>query len=265
MNDDIAKGFDDGKEQSLGIRLEKVERVPSCLAFHLAGYIDAYNHHYFQQKVAMAIEAGFTRLVLDMRGINFIGSTGVGGGDRAATDAMAPETLAYVCRRQTAPNPRLEVAPLLGPLGATAAIDLSDGLASDAEHLCRQSGVGIRIEAARLPVAPATAAAGRVRLEVRLVAVTPTPSVASIAPYTRALVAYTYEVTRVLAGDCRQPRILVAHWAIRDRQILDLGKQVGGTYVLEVEPFEARPELEGERLLMDTDEFHLPLYYEPGP
>ena len=79
MNNDIVKGFDDGKEQSLGIRLEKVDRVPSCLALHLAGYIDAYNHHYFQQKVAMAIEAGFSRLVLDMRGINFIGSTGVGG------------------------------------------------------------------------------------------------------------------------------------------------------------------------------------------
>ncbi len=79
MNNDIVPGFDDGKEQSLGIRLEKVELVPNCLVLHLTGYIDAYNHHYFQQKVAMAIEAGYTRLILDMRGINFIGSTGVGG------------------------------------------------------------------------------------------------------------------------------------------------------------------------------------------
>lgn len=79
MNSDIVKGFDEGKDGSLKIQLEKVERVPGCLALHLSGYIDAYNQHYFQQKATMAVEEGFTRLILDMRGVNFIGSTGVGG------------------------------------------------------------------------------------------------------------------------------------------------------------------------------------------
>ena len=79
MNNDIVKGFDEEKEASLKIRLEKIGEVPNCLLMHLVGYIDAYNNHHFQKKVAMVIEAGFTRLVLDMRGINFIGSTGVGG------------------------------------------------------------------------------------------------------------------------------------------------------------------------------------------
>ena len=79
MNNDIVKGFDEGKDEGLKIRLEKIERVPGCLVLHLVGYIDAYNQHYFQQKATMAVEAGFTRLILDMRGVNFIGSTGVGG------------------------------------------------------------------------------------------------------------------------------------------------------------------------------------------
>lgn len=61
-----------------------------------------------------------------------------------------------VVQRQQRPSPRLEVAPLLGRAGATAAIDISDGLAADAGHIARQSGVGLRIDAERLPVAEAT-------------------------------------------------------------------------------------------------------------
>ena len=57
--------------------------------------------------------------------------------------------------RQTRPEPRVEWGALLGERGlATALIDLSDGLSSDLAHLCRESGVGARVEAARLPVDP---------------------------------------------------------------------------------------------------------------
>jgi thiamine-monophosphate kinase len=71
---------------------------------------------------------------------------------------LPPEHRQTVLARQRWPEPRLEIGPLLGARGATAAIDLSDGLASDVRHICRASGVGVRIEASQIPVAPATLA-----------------------------------------------------------------------------------------------------------
>jgi thiamine-monophosphate kinase len=87
-----------------------------------------------------------------------------------AFGGLDPADRFMVIARQLTPEPRLAVAPLLGPLGAHgralaeagahAAIDVSDGLAADAGHICAQSRVGMRIEAARLPIDPAAARVG---------------------------------------------------------------------------------------------------------
>ena len=52
-------------------------------------------------------------------------------------------------------RPRIELARGLAAAGAvTSMIDLSDGLSRDVGHLCRQSGVGVVIDAERVPIHP---------------------------------------------------------------------------------------------------------------
>jgi thiamine-monophosphate kinase len=58
--------------------------------------------------------------------------------------------------RHRRPEPRVGWGALLGEERlATAMIDISDGLSSDLSHLCRESRVGARIDAARIPADPA--------------------------------------------------------------------------------------------------------------
>lgn len=77
---------------------------------------------------------------------------------------VSGEDEAALVGRYRQPEPRVSVGPRL--IGfAHAALDVSDGLMADLTHLCEVSGVGARIEVARLPLSPA---AGRVAGEPAL-------------------------------------------------------------------------------------------------
>jgi thiamine-monophosphate kinase len=83
--------------------------------------------------------------------------TGPLGGSKAALAALRrgqaadPVALARLQR----PVPRLLEGSTAAAAGASAMIDLSDGLSSDLAHICRASGVGARLEASAIPVGPA--------------------------------------------------------------------------------------------------------------
>jgi anti-anti-sigma factor len=77
-NNDIVPGFDDEKDDSLKIKLEKVESTDKCLILSLTGYIDTYNSNFFQKRVQKAIDAGYIKLIFQCGSLNYVSSTGIG-------------------------------------------------------------------------------------------------------------------------------------------------------------------------------------------
>ena len=105
----------------------------------------------------------------------------------------------------------------------------------------------------------------RITIRAECVEVSATPDPAAIAPYRRALVTHQYKVVEVLDGTIAEPEFLAARWAIMDGAVLsDAAVAVGQTLTLTVEPFEEHPELQGERVIMETSGLDLAMFYEVG-
>ena len=121
----------------------------------------------------------------------------------------------------------------------------------------------------RVRVADAAAAAisdageSRVVLEVRARHDVELPTPASIAPYREGLVALEYDVVAVVEGQLDVPVIAITHWVIRDgRTVAGAERPAGQALRLELSSYDTRQELEGKRLVMETTDLTLPLFYD---
>ncbi|HAH60946.1 MAG TPA: anti-sigma F factor antagonist, partial [Treponema sp.] len=77
-SNNLVPGFNEEKDDSLKISLEKIDEISNGLCIYLNGYIDTYNSNFFQKKIQKVVESGFINLIFNCSSLNYVSSTGIG-------------------------------------------------------------------------------------------------------------------------------------------------------------------------------------------
>ncbi len=102
----------------------------------------------------------------------------------------------------------------------------------------------------------------RLVVEANLLEKVKTPPIDRLGTYRRCLVEYVYEVKKVVKGNLKAKKIIVAHWAIMDMKVLPEKRSKNTTYRLSIESWEQHPQLQGELIETYLGEFGLPVFYD---
>lgn len=200
-----------------------------------------------------------------------------------AATAVPQKSFHLVVKHQPAEASQPFIAFVEGeviPLTATAALKLpvsttlafgggwNGGLLNIAlyDRLFTDEDIIANAEAARTRIASFPPAPTRVKLMGRLVEVSALPTPEGIAPYTGSLVAYVYEVEKVLSGEFTAPKVLVKHWCMLDQKVAEgFPREVGKSYELTLEREADHAHLKGERVMDDTTAFDLEAWFDVAP
>ena len=77
-NNDLVPGFNDERDDSLRITLDKIPDVDKGLIVYLNGYIDTYNSSFFQKRIQKVVDSGYVNLIFNCSSLNYVSSTGIG-------------------------------------------------------------------------------------------------------------------------------------------------------------------------------------------
>jgi len=77
-NNNVIVGFNDEKNDDLKIKIDVYRNNPKIIIVYAIGCIDTYSTPFFQKKMNLIIKEGFNNIVLNMSGLNYMSSTGVG-------------------------------------------------------------------------------------------------------------------------------------------------------------------------------------------
>ncbi len=133
---------------------------------------------------------------------NHVYVTGQFGAPGAALDRLLRGESAGAFRERFAnPSARIVEARWLADRGATAAIDVSDGLVADLRQLSAASDVRIEIDAARVPLYPDVSVESALSSGEEYELIVASPTTLDTAEFARRFGLPLTEIGRVVAGD----------------------------------------------------------------